>query len=124
MYIYRYIFNVVISKYSILLEKNVVNTTHAFTIPKGVQENLLITLTCLINTRIRNLITLVPRAFLFVGKGERLILVLLCKANLEHEEICASDWLKPMSMLLILVFLCLTFQIWLCITRGLFKVQL
>ena len=50
------------------------------------------------------MITLVPRVFLFVDKGEHLILVLLCKANLEHREICASDWLKPMSMLLILAF--------------------
>ena len=62
-----------------------------FTIPNGAQGNLLITVTCLINREIRNLITLVPRAFLFVDKGEQLILVLLCKANLECREICASD---------------------------------
>ena len=41
-----------------------------------------------------NLITLISRAFLFVNKGEHFILVLLCKANLEHKEICASDWLS------------------------------
>ena len=52
------------------------------------------TLTCLINGS-ENLITLISKAFLFKKKGEHLILVLLCKANLEHKEICASDWLKP-----------------------------
>ena len=41
-----------------------------------------------------NLITLISRAFLFVNKGEHFILVLLCKANLEHKEICASDWVS------------------------------
>ena len=60
------------------------------------QGNLLITLTCLINREIRDLITLVHRAFLFVDKGEHLTLVLLCKANLESKEIRASDWLKPL----------------------------
>ena len=60
-----------------------------------------VTLTCLINGEIRNLITLVPSYFFLVNKGERLILVLLCKANLEHKEIFASDWLTPpVSMLL------------------------
>ena len=44
---------------------------------------------------VRNLITLIPLAFLFVDKGEDLILVLLLKANLEHKKICASNWLKP-----------------------------
>ena len=52
-----------------------------------------------------NLITLIPRAFLFMDKDEHLILVLLFKANLEHKEISASNWLKPpISMLLTLVF--------------------
>ena len=75
-----------------------------FTIPKGAQGNLLITLTWLI-MGIRILITLVPRAFLFVDKCEDLKLVLLCKGNLEHKEIRASDWLKhPISMLIILFF--------------------
>ena len=69
------------------------------TIPNGAQGNLLITITCLIHRGIRNLITLVPRAFLFVDKGEHLILVLLCRANLECKKICASDWLKPISTL-------------------------
>ena len=89
-----YIFNIVINKYY-LLGKNVRNTKHVFTIPRGAQGNLLITLTCLISRRIRNLITLVPRALLFVEKGEHLILVLLCKANLELKEISATDWLNP-----------------------------
>ena len=62
-----------------------------FTIPKGAQGNLLITITCLIYRGIRNLITLVPRAFLFVDKGEHLILALLSKASLECKKICASD---------------------------------
>ena len=49
-----------------------------------------------------NLITIIPRHFLFVKKGEHLILVLLYKANPEHKEIYASDWLKPyIPMLLI-----------------------
>ena len=89
-----------------LLERNVTNTKHyVFTISKGAQGNLLITLTCLINRGIRNLITLVPGAFLFVGKGEDFILVLFCKAKLERKDICASDWLKPpISMLLTLGF--------------------
>ena len=40
-----------------------------------------------------------------MDKGEHLMLVLLCKANLECKEVCASDWLKPLkSMLLTLVF--------------------
>ena len=52
---------------------------------------------------INKLITLVPRAFLFVNKGEHLILALLCKANLERKKICASDWLKSISTLLALV---------------------
>ena len=48
-----------------------------------------------------DLITLISRAFLFVSEGEHLILVLLYKADLEHKEICASDWLKhPISTLL------------------------
>ena len=54
-----------------------------FTIPKGAQKNLLITQgntgTCLINRG-----NLVSRAFLFVEKGEHLIFVLLCKANLKY----------------------------------------
>ena len=77
-----------------------------FTIPKWAQGNLLITLTCLINRGIRNLIILVPRVFLLMDKGEHLILVLLCKGNLECKEICASDWLlkPPISTLLTLVF--------------------
>ena len=41
------------------------------------------------------LITLIPRAFLWVNESEHLILVLLHKANLEHNKACASDWLKP-----------------------------
>ena len=78
---------------------------YMFTIPKVAQENLLITLTCLVNRRITNLITHVPRPLLFVEKGGHLILVLFCKANLERKEISASDWLKPrISMLLTLVF--------------------
>ena len=72
--------------------------------PRGCKGTL-ITFTCLINRGIRNLITLVPGAFLFVGKGEHLILILLCKENLEHKEICSSDWLKlPISRVLTLVF--------------------
>ena len=35
-------------------------------------------------------------AFLFVDQDQHLILVLLCKANLEYNKIFASDWLKPM----------------------------
>ena len=84
-----------------MLERNVTNTKHyVFTISKGAKGNLLINVTCLINRGIRNLITLVPRAFLFVDKGEDFILVLFCKAKLERKDICASDWLKPpISML-------------------------
>ena len=74
--------------------------------PRGPQWNLLIAPTCLINRGIRYLITLVPRAFLFVDKGEDFILVLFCKAKLERKDICASDWLKPpISMFLTLVFM-------------------
>ena len=40
-----------------------------------------------------------PQGHSFRDKGEHLILVLLCKANLECKEICASDWLKPTSTL-------------------------
>ena len=73
--------------------------------PRGPQWNLLIAPTCLINRGIRYLITLVPRAFLFVDKGEDFILVLFCKAKLERKDICASDWLKPpISMFLTLGF--------------------
>ena len=106
-------------------EKNVFNTKHfVITIIKGAQGNLLMTLTCLINRRIWDLITLVPRAFLFVNKVEHLVLVLICKADAEHKEIHASDWLKPLiAMLLLTVFLCFTFQIWLCVKRNLFIVQ-
>ena len=39
-----------------------------------------------------------------MDKGKHLILVLLCKANLECKEICASDWLIPISTLLTLAF--------------------
>ena len=68
------------------------NTKHyVFTIPKEAQENLLITITCLIYRGIRNLITLVPRAFLFVDKGEHLLLALSSKLSLECKKICASD---------------------------------
>ena len=99
------------------------NTKHVFTIPKGAQGKLLITITCLIYNGIRNLIALVPRVFLFVEKGEHLILALLCKENLECKEVCASDWLKPISTLPISFFLCFTYQIWFCITRSLLIVQ-
>ena len=45
-----YIFNIVINKYSIFVRKNVLSRKrYVFTIPKGVQWNLLITLTFLIN---------------------------------------------------------------------------
>ena len=106
-----------------LVRKNVLNTKDVFTIPKGAQGNLI----CLINMEIRNLITLVPRAFLFVEVGEHFILVLLCTANVECKEICASDWLKPPTSTVLTYihfgFLCFTFQIWLCTARSLFKVQ-
>ena len=85
-----------------------------------------ITLICLINRVIINLITLIPKAFLFVNEDDHLVLVLLCKANLECQKICASDWLKPTSMLLMHIhfgFLCFTFQVWFCLTRSLFAVQ-
>ena len=60
-----------------------------------------------IKREIRNLITIALRVFHFVDKGEHLILVLSCKANLEWKEICASDWLKPpISMLITLIFMC------------------
>ena len=79
-----------------------------FLIPKGAQENLLITQgnteICLINRRIKNLITLVPRSFLLVDKGEHLVFILLCKANLECKEIHASDWLKPPMPLWLTLF--------------------
>ena len=107
-------------------EKNVFNTKHfVFTISKEAQGNLLITLACLINRGIWDLITLVPRAFLFVNKVEHLVLVLICKADAEHKEIHASDWLKPLiaMLLLTLFFLCFTFQIWLCVKRNLFIVS-
>ena len=62
------------------------------------------------------MITLVLRAFLVVDKDEYLILILLCKANLECKEICVSDWLKPISTVLALLFYNLyTFQIWFCV---------
>ena len=47
-----------------------------------------------------------PHDLSFCGQRCNLILVLLCKANLEHKEIRASVWLKPpISMLLTLVFM-------------------
>ena len=96
-----YIFNIVINKYSIFVRKNVLSRKHyVFTIPKGVQWNLLITLTCLINGNQK----FDPLALVFVDKVEHLILVLLCKANLEYKEVCASGWLKPISTLPTLVF--------------------
>ena len=87
-----------------------------FLIPKGAQENLLITQgnteTCLINRGIKNLITFFPRSFLLVDKGEHLIVALLCKASLECKKIHASDWLKPpISLWLTLFFLCFTCKI-------------
>ena len=39
-----------------------------------------------------------------MDEDEHLKLALLCKANLECNENCASDWLKPISTLLMLVF--------------------
>lgn len=41
------------------------------------------------------MVTLVTRAFLFVDEGEHLVFVLVYKANLECQEIWASDWLEP-----------------------------
>ena len=38
-----------------------------------------------------------PQGLSFCGQGWT---VILHKANLEHKEVCASDWLKPISMLL------------------------
>ena len=96
-------FNIVINY---LLERNVLDTKHyVFTIPKGAQGNLLISLACLINRGIRNLITIVPRAFLFTEKVEHLILVLLCNANIERKEIRAYDWLKPPISTLLTFFM-------------------
>ena len=72
----------------------------------GTREPI-ITSACLIKREIRNLITIALRVFHFVDKGEHLILVLSCKANLECKEICASDWLKPpISTLITLIFMC------------------
>ena len=70
-------------------------------IPKGVQGNLLITVTCLINRKV----TLVSRIIRFVEKGEHLIMVLLCKGNLDCKEIRASDLLKPIFMSLTFFFI-------------------
>ena len=56
-----------------------------------------------------------PEGLSFLNKGEHLTLVLLCKANLEHKEICAFDWLKPIFTLLIqilFVFFIFAFLIW------------
>ena len=69
-----------------------------------------ITLTCLINERIGNLIILVPRAF-----------------SVDEGEIRAFDWLKPpISTLLTHIlfgFSCFAFEIWLLFTRSLITVQ-
>ena len=47
---------------------------------------------------------LLPRSFLFVDKGENLMLVLSCKANLERKKICTSDWLKPLKSTMLTLF--------------------
>ena len=89
-----------------MLEKKVLNTKHCVYNSLGGGSEPINYFTCLIDMGIRNLITLVPRAF-FVDRCENLILVLLCicKADLECKEIRASDWLKPpISTLLALVF--------------------
>ena len=40
-----------------------------------------------------------------MNKVEHLVLVLICKADAEHKEIHASDWLKPLiAMLLLTLF--------------------
>ena len=77
------IFNIVINKYSIFVRKKVtlMQNLMCLLFPSGCKEPK-ITLTYLINEFIRNLITLIPRVFLFMDEGEHLILVLLCKANL------------------------------------------
>ena len=101
-YIYIYIFNIVINQYSISVRKNVLNTKHV-NYSQGSARESKITLKCLINgvvgwwgggekfdqPRLQS-------AFLFVDQDQHLILVLLCKANLEYNKIFASDWLKPM----------------------------
>ena len=69
-----YIFNICQKKYQ---------CKTLFTIPKGAQGNLLITLTCLTNRGIRNLVILGPRVFLFVDKGKPLDigLAMQCKSR-------------------------------------------
>ena len=114
------ILNIAINKYSIFVRKKMSSIkTLCVYYSQRVTSKPKITLTCLINRVIMNLITLIPRIF-FVDEGEHMILALLCKANIEHQETCSSDWLKrPMSLLLThihFVFSCFTFQIWLCTT--------
>ena len=115
------ILNIAINKYSIFVRKKMSSIkTFCVYYSQGVTSKPKITLTCLINRVIMNLITLIPRIFFFVDEGKHMILALLCKANIEHRETCSSDSLKPpMSLLLThihFVFSCFTFQIWLCTT--------
>ena len=98
--IYVYIFNVVISKYSVLL-----------TIPKSCVDYYPHMPNKWGDEKFDH-----PHShrLFFMDKGEHLILVLLCEGNLEHKEICASDWLKPIYVLVTHIhfdFLCITFQI-------------
>ena len=57
-------------------------------------RELKITFLCLINGGTGNLITLVLWVFVLWIKVN-ILLDLLCKTDLQHKEICASDWLKP-----------------------------
>ena len=98
-------FNIVIDKYSIFFRKKCPQhkTSCVYYSQRVTGEP--ITLTYLINRGIRSLITVIHSAFFFVNKDGHLILVLLCKTNLECKEICNSEWLKPpISTLLTLLF--------------------
>ena len=52
-----------------------------------------ITFTCLIIEDIKNLITFVPKALLFCGRGWAFDIRILTKTNLERKKFRASDWL-------------------------------
>ena len=78
---------------------------------QGAAREPKITLACLIKSGIRNLLTLIlnlipPSGLFFCGWRWTL---LLCRANLEYKEICASDWLKPFTSTLEVILSILSF---------------
>ena len=84
--------NVCIRNIQCLLEKNVLNTKYVY-YSQGSAREPNISFLCLINER--TIWSPSSPGCFFLWTRVDVLLDSLRKTNLEHKEICASDWLKP-----------------------------